>query len=77
MPPKAYRWVGEMEEIAATFAELGMTPNILTGAADMYRFIAETPIGKESPETRDQSRGMDGVVAALADALAEPATARG
>ena len=77
MPPKAYRWVGEMEEIAATFAELGMTPNILTGAADIYRFIAETPIGKESPESRDQNRGMDGVVAALADALAgQPAAVR-
>ncbi|HEY8291001.1 MAG TPA: DUF1932 domain-containing protein [Thermomicrobiales bacterium] len=69
MPPKAYRWVGEMEEIAATFAGLGMTPQIFEGAADLYRFIAETPIGKESPETRDRSRGLDGIVAALADAL--------
>jgi 3-hydroxyisobutyrate dehydrogenase-like beta-hydroxyacid dehydrogenase len=77
MPPKAYRWVGEMEEIASTFADLGMTPNILTGAADMYRFIAETPVGKESPENRDKSRGMDGVVTALVDALSEPALARG
>ena len=76
MPPKAYRWVGEMEEIASCFADLGLTPNILTGAADMYRFVAETPIGKESPENRDQNRGMDGVVAALADALAAPAATR-
>jgi 3-hydroxyisobutyrate dehydrogenase-like beta-hydroxyacid dehydrogenase len=75
MPPKAYRWVGEMEEIAKTFEDVGMTPNILIGAADMYRFIAETPIGKETPETRDKSRGLDGVVAALADALAVPAPA--
>jgi 3-hydroxyisobutyrate dehydrogenase-like beta-hydroxyacid dehydrogenase len=74
MPPKAFRWVGEMEEIAATFASLGMTPNIFQGAADLYQFIAETPIGKESPESRDRSRGLDGVVAALADALHEAAT---
>lgn len=74
MPPKAYRWVGEMEEIAACFADLGMTPNILTGAADIYRFVAETPLGKESPETLDQSRGMDSVIAALSGALTEPAT---
>ncbi len=73
MPPKAYRWVGEMEEIAATFQGLGMTPNILQGAADLYRFIAETPIGKESPENRDRSRSLDGVVSALADALHEEA----
>src|SRR5205085_8491106 len=42
MTPKAYRWVGEMEEIAATFEHLGMTPLILQGAADMYRFVADT-----------------------------------
>ena len=69
MPPKAYRWVGEMEEIAATFDALGLTPHILTGAADIYRFVAETPPGRESPETRDTSRGLDGLVAALADEL--------
>ena len=69
MAPKAHRWVGEMEEIAATFANLGMTPRMLDGAADMYRFIAETPLGKETPETRDTSRDAYGVVTALADAL--------
>lgn len=71
MPPKAYRWVGEMEEIGSCFADLGMTPNILNGAADMYRFVAETPIGKESPETRDPNRDLDGVIASLADMLQE------
>jgi 3-hydroxyisobutyrate dehydrogenase-like beta-hydroxyacid dehydrogenase len=69
MPPKAYRWVGEMEEIAATFGALGMTSKILDGAAEHYAFIAETALGKESPESRDTSRDADGVVAALADAL--------
>jgi len=69
MPPKAYRWVGEMEEIAATFEALALTPRMLLGAADMYQFVAETPIGKESPESRDRARGLDGVVAALAEAL--------
>lgn len=69
MPPKAYRWVGEMEEIATTFADLGMTPNILLGAADIFRFVAETPLGKETPETRDRNRTADGVIAALAGTL--------
>lgn len=71
MPPKAYRWVGEMEEIGSCFKDLGMTPSILNGAADMYRFVADTAIGKESPETRDPNRDLDGVVAALADSLQE------
>jgi 3-hydroxyisobutyrate dehydrogenase-like beta-hydroxyacid dehydrogenase len=75
MPPKAYRWVGEMEEIATTFADVGLTPLILQGAADLYRFVADTPIGRETPENRDTSRGLWGVVAALAEALPEPAYA--
>ena len=69
MPPKAYRWVGEMEEIATCFADLGMTPSILNGAADIYRFVADTPIGRETPENRDKDRDAAGVVAALAEAL--------
>lgn len=69
MPPKAYRWVGEMEEIGAFFGSLGMTPDILNGAADIYRMVAATPIGRESPETRDPDRDMDGVIAALAEAI--------
>ncbi len=69
MPPKAYRWVGEMEEIAATFSALGMTPRMLEGAADMYRLVETTPLGRETPETRDPSRDAYGVVAALAKAL--------
>lgn len=73
MPPKAYRWVGEMEEIAATFAEVGLTPKILEGAAELYGFVADTPLGQEKPETRDPNRSGDGVVAALSEALTVPA----
>ncbi len=68
MPPKAHRWVGEMEEIAATFQGAGLTPRTLLGAADMYDWIAGTPLGQETPEGRDGSRGLAGTVAALATA---------
>lgn len=67
MPPKAHRWIGEMEEIAACFADLGLTPNMLRGAAEMYRFVAATPLGKETPEARERGRDLDGVVAELAE----------
>lgn len=66
MPPKAHRWIGEMEEIAATFEHLGLTPRILLGAADMYRWVAETPLGHESPEQRDPERDLAAVVEVLA-----------
>lgn len=67
MPPKAYRWVPEMLEIARTFEAAGMTPRIFEGAADMYTFIAATALGRETPENRDKSRDGQAVVKALAD----------
>lgn len=45
MPRRSRRWVGEMEEIAATFADIGLTPRIFEGAADVYRFVGSTPLG--------------------------------
>ena len=69
MPPKAYRWVGEMEEIAATFGALGLTPKILEGAADLYRFVERTPLGQEVPERRTRGTTLGEVVEILADAL--------
>jgi hypothetical protein len=76
MPTVAHRWVGEMEEIAKTFAELGLTPRILEGAADLYRFAAASPAGAERPETRDMRRGLDETIDALARAAKEPSQAR-
>lgn len=68
MPSKAHRWVPEMLQIAQTFEAAGMTPRMFQGAADMYEFIAATPLGKETPENRDKSRGGKDVVRLLADA---------
>lgn len=50
MPAKAHRWVGEMEEIAQTFGAIGLTPQILAGAADLYRFVNSTSLGQLTPE---------------------------
>ncbi len=68
MPPKAYRWVPETREIAATFEHTGLTPRMMLGAAGMYEFIAATPLGKESPEAaRAEKRTGKAVVSALAN----------
>jgi 3-hydroxyisobutyrate dehydrogenase-like beta-hydroxyacid dehydrogenase len=50
MPPKSRRWVGEMEEIAATFGAVGLTPKIFEGAADIYRFVGSTALADRNPE---------------------------
>ena len=37
-------------------AELGMTPQLFEGVAEMYRYIGSTPLGEEFPESRDRDR---------------------
>ena len=68
MPGKAHRWIAEMEEIAQTFEDVGLTPLIFQGAAEMYRLTARSEIGGERPETVDRFRGVDGTVEVLARA---------
>ncbi|MEK9644444.1 MAG: DUF1932 domain-containing protein [Alphaproteobacteria bacterium] len=58
LPADAGRWIGEMEEIAATYTAAGVTPSFHKGAADMYRLLNATPFASESRETRDKSRTM-------------------
>ncbi|MDQ6673125.1 MAG: DUF1932 domain-containing protein [Chloroflexota bacterium] len=41
MPPKAYRWIGEMEEIARCFEDLGLPGRMLLGAADVYTDVRD------------------------------------
>ncbi len=69
MPPKARRWIGEMEEISDTFAHVGLTPNILAGAADMYRLVSETHLADLSPEARDQFPTLAELIAVLAEQI--------
>ncbi|MCG9126555.1 DUF1932 domain-containing protein [Candidatus Poribacteria bacterium] len=66
MPPKAKRWIGEMEEIAATFEHVGLTPQILAGAADMYRLVGETHLADLSPEEREKFPSLTELVEVLA-----------
>jgi len=66
LPPKAYRWVPEMLEISETLATAGITPKMFQGAADVYRFVAGTALGKETPENRDKARVGKDVVRLLA-----------
>lgn len=69
MPPKAYRWVGEMEEIARTFSDLGLPPQMHEGAAALYHFVEGTILGKELPEQRQHGQTLNDVTSILADEL--------
>ena len=77
VPPRARRWVSEMEEIRDTFAHLGMTPHLFEGVAEMYRLIGNTPLGGEFPETRDRDRTFTETIRQLAQHVPPPAQASG
>ena len=65
----AYRYVGEMEEIAATMEGVGLTPYLSRGAAEMYRFLGQTALGGERPESIDRSRTLAQTVETWAHSL--------
>lgn len=75
MPPKAYRWVGEMEEIAATYEAVGLPGDTYVGQAKLYRLIADGPLGSETVEARTRGTSLAEVTAILADALEPPGRA--
>ena len=56
LPNVAYRWIGEMEEIAHTFEHVGVTPDFHTGAAQVFREV-------------DATFGRDADLADLSDAV--------
>jgi hypothetical protein len=55
-----------MEEIAATLSYLGLSGGYHQAAADLYRWVGETRLGQERPESRDRSRTMAAAIAELA-----------
>ena len=66
MPPKAHRWIGEMNELALTYQGIGLTPRMMAGAADLYRDVGQTALGRESPEDqRTRPRSFEEFIAAL------------
>ncbi|KAK6199033.1 hypothetical protein LQW54_010160 [Pestalotiopsis sp. IQ-011] len=71
MPPKAYRWVREMEEIALTFEEDGgFSQDSFRGAAKVYKAVAEdSPLGQEKVGKRKRGTTVDDVAAALIEGM--------
>lgn len=71
MPPKAYRWVDEMKEIAKTFHdEGGFETDIFQGVSEVYRFVAdETELGKEKTEDRKVGKTADNVARLVGEGM--------
>jgi 3-hydroxyisobutyrate dehydrogenase-like beta-hydroxyacid dehydrogenase len=64
---KGWRWVAEMEEIAASMSAAGLPDGFHQGAAEVFRRAPRA--GPASPATGDQA--LDAVLAALAPAWAD------
>ena len=69
LPANAGRWIGEMEEIAATFEAVGVTPRFHQGAAEIFRLLDSTPFADESPETIDRNRTLKDTIEGTASRL--------
>ncbi len=69
LPADAARWVGEMEEIAATLASAGVTPGFHEGAAEVFALLARTPFAEETRESWDESRTLEEAIEVYAQHL--------
>lgn len=71
MPPKAYRWVREMEEISRTHAEQGgFEEHLFQGAAGVFKAVAEDPVlGQEKVGERKRGRTAEDVAVCMAEGM--------
>ncbi len=67
MCPKAYRWVGEMEEISKTHVDGGLPGEMFIGAANIYAAVEASPLGAEIVEDRKLGKTAGEVARILAD----------
>lgn len=69
LPADSARWVGEMEEIAQTFGDAGITPGFHDGAAEVFRVLERTPFAAETRADMDRSRTLEDALAVYAKHL--------
>ena len=73
MCPKAYRWIGEMEEISKTHQEIGLPRELFEGAANIYRMVEASPLGNEIVENRKLGKSATDVAEILEQFVGDPA----
>ena len=66
LPADAGRWIAEMEEIAQTFAAVGVTPQFHYGAKWVFELLNRTPYADETRETMDRTRTLEQSIATYA-----------
>ena len=69
LPADSGRWIGEMEQIAATFRDAGVPNDFHRGAAAIFRIMAATPFAAESRESLDRSRTLEDAIRVFSEQL--------
>lgn len=69
LPLDAGRWIGEMEEIAATLDAAGLPDGFHRAAAEMFRLLDGTPFAAESRQDWNRNRTPEQTVAAVSEAI--------
>ena len=69
---KAGRYVGEMREIAATQASVGLTPALFDAMAEVYARLAETELAGESPESIQPDLRLENILEQIKPRQTEP-----
>ena len=62
---KAFRWIGEMDEIAATFGYAGTTSKIHEGASETFKTITDSSIGHERVDSVNKKRSLEDSISAM------------
>jgi putative dehydrogenase len=63
LPADSARWVGEMEEVAKTFDDAGVTPQFHKGAMDIFGVLEKTPLAAETRDDMDRARTLEQALA--------------
>lgn len=70
LAPVSGRWAGEMREIAATYASLGITPSFHEGAEWLYELLSSTSLAEESrDEAAQKQRSIEETLHCFTEAL--------
>ena len=69
LPSLSGRYIGEMEQVAETFASIGLPPGMHQAAAELFRLLNDTPLAGERRDEIDPDRTTEDVLAILVDAL--------
>jgi 3-hydroxyisobutyrate dehydrogenase-like beta-hydroxyacid dehydrogenase len=67
LPCDAARWQDEMQQIARSFADIGLPADFHKGAGTIMHLLADSPFGTETRRTMDKSRSMEATLQGIAN----------